>query len=483
MRDAQLARNTPCQQSWRGHGSERIPSTIERYRSRIVLSHDFESVQGKDSLATENSGAKDKLKSMNLSLAVFPEVVFHCYHVSNDHACRKAGTFWNQAYLKWWKFRLERVLDFDYHAGCHDPTPYIKHEYVIWKQYPQLSVFGKKYVASLFIIPKFRNLAFEHVTSVLTMLGRFQSLYGHPKLPRMRDILCPSLPWICNRCCRDRATCDSGSYLARGETRWTIHQPLVGKTLYGNTSIQTTCSLMAQHAVCSFDFHPNRQTMENTNISVKPPIIGKNGNAFIACTSALPTLDIYARAERAGGMPGEVPLDVCRDGGWLPPLRFSRGRASENASRWELTSWLGLNIKNNMPFGVCIMWVPLLMDGLLWKIKNGWFKGPHIIRNIHLGKWIWDKTSTQGGHKTRLEPIFNEIQRTVIAAATTNINIVETIHNITIFSGSYKPSPNGSCLWNWISHITNNRNSGDIELMNDAWHINGVIWSNKYIYI
>jgi hypothetical protein len=99
-------------------------------------------------------------------------------------------------------------------------------------------VFGKKYVASLFIIPKFRNLAFEHVTSVLTMLGRFQSLYGHPKLPRMRDILCPSLPWICNRCCRDRATCDSGSYLARGETRWTIHQPLVGKTLYGNTSKQ-----------------------------------------------------------------------------------------------------------------------------------------------------------------------------------------------------------------------------------------------------
>ena len=177
---------------------------------------------------TENSGAKDNLKSMNLSLAVFPEVVFHCHHVSNNHACRKAGTFWNQAYLKWWKFRLERVLDFDHHAGCHDPTPYIKYEYVIWKQYPQLSVFGKKYVASLFIIPKSRNLAFEHVTSVLTMLGRFQSLYGHPKLPRMRDVLCPSLPWICNRCCRDHATCDSGSYLARGETRWIIHQPNSG---------------------------------------------------------------------------------------------------------------------------------------------------------------------------------------------------------------------------------------------------------------
>ena len=58
--------------------------------------------------------------------------------------------------------------------------------------------------------------------------------------------------------------------------------------------------------------------------------------------------------------------------------------------------------------------------------------------------------------------MFDEIQRTVIAAATTDINIVETIHNITIFSGSYKPSPNGSCLWNWVSHITNNRNSGDI---------------------
>ena len=72
---------------------------------------------------------------------------------------------------------------------------------------------------------------------------------------------------------------------------------------------------MAQYAVCSFHVHPNSQTMENNNISVKPLIIGKNGNAFIACTPALPTLDIYARAEGAGGMPGEVPLDVCRDGG------------------------------------------------------------------------------------------------------------------------------------------------------------------------
>jgi hypothetical protein len=41
-------------------------------------------------------------------------------------------------------------------------------------------VFGKKYVASLFIIPKFRNLAFEHVTSVLTCWGVFNHCMGTP---------------------------------------------------------------------------------------------------------------------------------------------------------------------------------------------------------------------------------------------------------------------------------------------------------------
>ena len=96
MRDAQLARNTPCQQSWRGHGSERIPSSLSRVRTRWQV--------------TENSGAKDKLKSMNLSLAVFEEVVFHCYHVSNDRAPSETKPISNDESSAWNVFLILTIM-------------------------------------------------------------------------------------------------------------------------------------------------------------------------------------------------------------------------------------------------------------------------------------------------------------------------------------------------------------------------------------